>query len=133
MTENELDNLWDEYSKTDMVQRFGQYVYNKTGLELMSTYNESSGRAYSILMKHVRSKPTIQIKNYADFCRSENVKLQYSSAFCRNEIVSMNNYYDFCRNEIVSVKKPLALLQRYNVTLQFYFVLLQNRKVTSKN
>jgi hypothetical protein len=67
MTENELDNLWDEYSKTDMVQRFGQYVYNKTGLELMGTYNESSGRAYSILMKHVRSKPTIQIKNYADF------------------------------------------------------------------
>lgn len=67
MTENELDNLWDEYSKTDMVQRFGQYVYNKTGLELMGTYNESSGGAYSILMKHVRSKPTIQIKNYADF------------------------------------------------------------------
>ena len=67
MTENELDNLWDEYSKTDMVQRFGQYVYNKTGLELMSTYNASSEGAYSILMKHVRSKDTIQIKNYADF------------------------------------------------------------------
>ena len=40
-TQSEFDLLYSDYQQLDTPERFGQFIYNRTGFELENSYNET--------------------------------------------------------------------------------------------
>ena len=44
-TQAQFDLLYSDYQQLDTPERFGQYIYNRTGFELENSYNETDTQA----------------------------------------------------------------------------------------
>ena len=53
-TQAQLDLLFSDYQQLDTPERFGQFIYNRTGFELENSYNETdTEKAWYMLRKAV--------------------------------------------------------------------------------
>lgn len=60
MKEADLQNLFIEWKKSDQALRFGQYVYNLTGVEVGLSYESRNPEAcYQDLLKHISAEDFI--------------------------------------------------------------------------
>ena len=44
-TQTQFDLLYSDYQQLDTYERFGQFIYNRTGFELENSYNETDTQA----------------------------------------------------------------------------------------
>ena len=53
-TQAQFDLLYSDYQQLDTPERFGQYIYNRTGFELENSYNETdTQKAWYMLCRAV--------------------------------------------------------------------------------
>ena len=64
-TQFQFDLLYSDYLQLDTPERFGQYIFNRTGFEIEGSYNETNTQqAWYILRKAVINNQLIPATNW---------------------------------------------------------------------
>ena len=84
-TQAQFDLLYSDYQQLDTPERFGQYIYNRTGFELENSYNETDTQAAWYMLR--RAVMINQLTPATDWVKcSERMPETYTKALVLVEV-----------------------------------------------